>query len=199
VEGNYENSFKEIIQVIHNKKNVNRTLLEEIHQTKYNIDILDIPSILFNEEPLEMAFVELKKNNKIKSRYITKVTKDNIEHIKQLISLIDEVRHLDEINGNFLINETTFASIYAIKRASAEPLTQLITSNFKSFIEQQQFVFNLLWDKSIPVLQKIKELEEGKKETETVIKTEVVTEHKEIIKKLQIFTRAQMRLNFVPK
>jgi hypothetical protein len=146
-----------------------------------------------------MAFVELKKNNKIKSRYITKVTKDNIEHIKQLISLIDEVRHLDEINGNFLINETTFASIYAIKRASAEPLTQLITSNFKSFIEQQQFVFNLLWDKSIPVLQKIKELEEGKKETETVIKTEVVTEHKEIIKKLQIFTRAQMRLNFVPK
>lgn len=69
-----KNSFKEIIQVIHDKKNVNRTLLEEIYQTKYNIDILDIPSILFNEEPLKMAFVEHKKNNKIKSRYITKVT-----------------------------------------------------------------------------------------------------------------------------
>ena len=63
------------------RKNVNRTLLEEIYKTKYNIDILDIPSILFNEEPLKMAFVELKKNKKIKSRYIIKVIKDNIEHI----------------------------------------------------------------------------------------------------------------------
>ena len=90
-----------------------------------------------------MAITELKENKKIKSRYIIKVTKDNIWYCKQLISIVDEVHHLDEIKGNFLINEKTFANIFIEKKAD-KPLTQLLISNFKPLIEQQQFFFDFL-------------------------------------------------------
>ena len=39
--------------------------------------------------------------------------------------------------------------------------TEYIYSTVKSFVEQQQYFFNMLWKKSIPAEQKIKELEEG--------------------------------------
>ena len=43
----------------------------------------------------------------------------------------------------------------------AKPLKQLIYSNVKEIGEQQQYVFNTLWNKAIPSKEKIKEIEEG--------------------------------------
>ena len=79
-----------------------------------------------------------------------KILKDNVNYCKQLISTVDEVRHFDEIKGNFLINETTYAGI-SIAQEKTLPLPQLIISDVQSFVEQQQFYFNLLWNNSIPV------------------------------------------------
>ena len=39
--------------------------------------------------------------------------------------------------------------------------SHIIYSNVKSIIEQQQYLFNNLWEKSISAEQRIKELEEG--------------------------------------
>ena len=42
-----------------------------------------------------------------------------------------------------------------------KPVTQLIYSNVKAIVEQQQYMFNTLWNKAIPSIQRIKEIEEG--------------------------------------
>lgn len=142
VEGNYGTSFNESTKIINDMKSIYKRLLEVIYNTKTFIDILEISFTLFTIEPLKMAITEFKEK-KIKSRYIIKVTKDKINYCKQLISIVDEVRHLDEIMGNFLINEKTFANIFIEKKAD-KPLTQLLISNFKPLIEQQQFFFDFL-------------------------------------------------------
>jgi signal transduction histidine kinase len=52
----------------------------------------------------------------------------------------------------------------------AEPVAQLIYSNVKEIVEQQQYVFDTLWIKAIPSQVRIKEIEEGiKPETIEVI------------------------------
>jgi hypothetical protein len=45
----------------------------------------------------------------------------------------------------------------------AQPLSQSMHTTVKSFIEQQQYVFDTLWNKAIPAKQRIKEIEEGLK------------------------------------
>jgi two-component system, OmpR family, sensor histidine kinase VicK len=37
----------------------------------------------------------------------------------------------------------------------------MIYSNVRELVEQQQYVFDTLWNKSIPSQEKIKEIEEG--------------------------------------
>jgi hypothetical protein len=39
--------------------------------------------------------------------------------------------------------------------------SQQSISTVKSFVEQQQYFFDMLWNKSIPLKQRIKEIEEG--------------------------------------
>ena len=43
----------------------------------------------------------------------------------------------------------------------SQPLQQIIYSNVKEVIEQHKYLFETLWEKSIPALQKIREIEEG--------------------------------------
>ncbi|MFL6409847.1 MAG: hypothetical protein ACJ71K_01205 [Nitrososphaeraceae archaeon] len=41
--------------------------------------------------------------------------------------------------------------------------TEYIYSTVKSFVEQQQYFFDMLWNKAIPAKQRIKEIQEGLK------------------------------------
>src|SRR6185437_8233650 len=63
------------------------------------------------------------------------------------------------------------------------PVTQLIYSKVKEIVEQEQFVFDTLWDKAIPFLVRIKEIEEG-------IKPEVI----EIIADPKVALETEYRL-----
>src|SRR5215203_6524591 len=98
----------------------------------------------------------------VKFRYITDITKDNISYCKQIIKEFDaELRHLDEVKGNFEISDGGKEYIATANLQKAKPLKQLIYSNVKEIGEQQQYVFNTLWNKAIPAQEKIKEIEEG--------------------------------------
>jgi len=41
------------------------------------------------------------------------------------------------------------------------PASEIIYSNMKELVERQQYVFDTLWNKSIPAEEKITEIEEG--------------------------------------
>jgi two-component system, OmpR family, sensor histidine kinase VicK len=102
------------------------------------------------------------KNRGVKFRYITDITKDNISYCKQIIKEFDaEFRHLDDVKGNFEINDGGKEYIATATLQKAKPLKQLIYSNVKEIGEQQQYVFNTLWNKAISSEEKIKEIEEG--------------------------------------
>jgi two-component system, OmpR family, sensor histidine kinase VicK len=126
-----------------------------------------------------MIGVEAIKNERLKAkkrgvqfRYITEITKDNISYCKEL-SKFAEVHHLNGVKGNFEISQKTIGTDEYIGTATlqeAEPVAQLIYSNVKEIVEQQQFVFDTLWNKAIPSQVRIKEIEERiKPETIEVI------------------------------
>jgi two-component system sensor histidine kinase VicK len=123
------------------------------------------------------------KNRGVEFRYITEITKDNISYCKEL-SKIAEIRHLNGVRGNFEVSQRRGKGEYigtAILQ-EAEPVAQLIYSNVKEIVEQQQFVFDTLWIKAIPSQVRIKEIEEGiKPETIEVIvdpRTALETEYR---------------------
>jgi two-component system, OmpR family, sensor histidine kinase VicK len=102
------------------------------------------------------------KNRGIKFRYITEVTKENIGYCKEIITYFGaEIRHLDGIKGNFEISDDGEEYVATANLQEAKPLKQLICSNVKEIGEQQQYIFDILWTKTISFEEKIKEIEEG--------------------------------------
>jgi signal transduction histidine kinase len=73
---------------------------------------------------------------------------------------ISELRHLDGVKGNFgICDKEEYLAAPTIMET--QPAPQLIYSNIKEVIEQQQYVFDSFWSKSISSEQKIREIEEG--------------------------------------
>src|SRR5688572_8275199 len=102
------------------------------------------------------------KNRGVKFRYVTEVTTKNISYCKEMIKYFDaEIRHLDDVKDNFEISDDGKEYVATANLQEAEPLKQLIYSNVKEIGEQQQYIFDTLWNKTISFDEKIKEIEEG--------------------------------------
>lgn len=75
---------------------------------------------------------------------------------------IVEVRHIDGIKGAFGVHDNKYymASANVLRGGKIFP-SELIVSNVKVIVQQQQQIFDLLWDKALPAKQRIKEIELG--------------------------------------
>ncbi|HZA64001.1 MAG TPA: ATP-binding protein [Nitrososphaeraceae archaeon] len=71
-----------------------------------------------------------------------------------------EIRHLDGVKGNFEVSDEK-EYVASTRLNKAEPLQQLIYSNVKEIVEQQQYIFDSFWNKAIPSEEKIREIEYG--------------------------------------
>jgi two-component system, OmpR family, sensor histidine kinase VicK len=79
-----------------------------------------------------------------------------------------EIRHLNGIKGNFEVaDEKEYVALATLQKA--QPIPHLILSNIPEIVEQQQFIFDMLWNKAIPAKQVIKEIEQGLAIPETII------------------------------
>jgi two-component system, OmpR family, sensor histidine kinase VicK len=136
------------------------------------------PSLAIDIQVLKEAFLDAKKRG-IKLRYITEIIEDNLGYCKQMMTMVDELRHLDRIKGNFYISDTGYLAPASFHEAG-KPAAQIIYSNIKEIIEQQKYVFETLWSKTIPAEQRIREIEEGTIRYETVI----IDNSEEIIKEI---------------
>ena len=87
-----------------------------------------------------------------------------------------DLRHLDGVKGGFGISDGTTYAATALHRGE-KPITQLIYSNVKALVEQQQYMFDTLWNKAIPAKHRIKEIEENLKREfiETIRDTDETT------------------------
>jgi two-component system, OmpR family, sensor histidine kinase VicK len=117
------------------------------------------PPLAITIDPIRDAFSDAKKRG-VKLRYLTGVSKDNTSFCKELMSLVDEMRHLDGIKGNFMISESEYlAPIILFEKGKIAP--QIIYSNQKEIVDQHQYIFDTLWSKAISAEHRIKEIEEG--------------------------------------
>ena len=88
--------------------------------------------------------------------------------------IVDELRHLDGLKGGLAVNETECMATTILQE---EPLTQVIYRNVKEIVEQQQYLFDIIWSKGIPAKQRMKEIEEGlKREFIDIIQDPIETE-----------------------
>jgi two-component system sensor histidine kinase VicK len=106
----------------------------------------------------ERALVNL-KNRGVKVRQITEITKENARYCKEQVKNIDELRHLDGVKANFAVSETEYVATSTLREA--QPVPEVIYSNVKNVVEQQQYLFETLWKKSTSAEEKIRQFEEG--------------------------------------
>ena len=148
--------------VLYGVDNVINTVLQFLNQTN---DIINAcvdysrPSLAIEIDVLKEAFLNAKKRG-VRLRYVTEITSDNISYCKQLLTMVDELRHLNGIKGNLYIGDTAYIAP-ATFHEKGKPASQIIYSNVKEIIEHQSYLFETLWNKSIPATERIKDIEEG--------------------------------------
>ncbi|MEJ7642370.1 MAG: hypothetical protein WKF36_09285, partial [Candidatus Nitrosocosmicus sp.] len=147
------------------------------------------PKLPITDKMLFPELLELIKKD-ISTRTIFEITEENIFHVKELLRLVKSnrnnnhiIRHLDNVVGNFSISDKKIFQSHVMGDLSvpgknnseiktekeqnesglspiADYSPQCIVSNFKAFVEQQQNIFELIWEKYY-VEQRIRELEQG--------------------------------------
>jgi two-component system, OmpR family, sensor histidine kinase VicK len=153
----------EYTEVFYGEKAVMDRVLNFLHETDYIVDAcVDYtrPSLAINIPVLRKAFLNAKKRG-VRLRYVTEITRDNISHCKQLLTMVDELRHLDGIKGNFYISEKAYLAP-ATYHEKGKPAEQIIYSNVNEIVKHQRFVFDSFWNMAIPAEQKIKDIVEDR-------------------------------------
>ncbi len=115
------------------------------------------PSVAMGVEPLKECYENLKRR-KVKVRWITEITKDNLSYCRALMQYA-ELRHLDGIKGNFGVSDTAYIS--TATRNKVQPGPEVVYSTAKTVVEQNKNVFDTLWSKAVLAEDRIREIEEG--------------------------------------
>jgi len=118
------------------------------------------PTLAIDIESISKSLADIKAKKGIRVRVLTEITVENMTSCKRLTPLVDELRHLDGIKGSFYISEGEYLAP-AIFHEEGKAASQMIYSNVRELVEHQQYVFDTLWNKSIPSEEKIKEIEDG--------------------------------------
>jgi signal transduction histidine kinase len=116
------------------------------------------PFVIMKSDIYRSNYVKA-RNRDAKIRFITEVTKDNIEYCKQLSEIVSELRHLDGVRGSVCVNDTEFLGMTTWRETKL--LNPVIYSNEREVIEHQQYIFEMFWKKAEPFSQKLREVEDG--------------------------------------
>jgi len=155
--------IRERTEVLHGEQNVVNTVLRFVSNAKSRIDAcIDYtrPSLAIEIEQLKGVFLDAKSRG-VKLRYVTEVTEENLRYCKELLKMVNELRHIDGIKGNFYVSETEYIAP-ATLHEKGKPACKIIYSNLKEIVEhQQQYVFDSFWSRANPAERRIREIEEG--------------------------------------
>ena len=99
------------------------------------------------------------KEKGVRIRYITEISKSNLQFCKLLMNIISEFRHLDGINGAFGVTDDEFLATATLQDIT--PVSHAIYSNAKQLVEVQRHIFETLWNRSVLAERKLKEIEDG--------------------------------------
>ncbi len=188
----------ERIEVLRNSEIIISTYLQVIQGAKsewdYFADVNSLSIVPFAIGSLKKAMLDAKRTRGTRLRFVTEITKDNISYCKETMETV-ELRHLDGVKGNFGVSDTEYIAIslpatttttatdtnLTEPKSTATIIPHAVYSNVKEDIQQQQYVFEILWSKAIPAEAKIREIEEGI----VPVRTRLLENQAEIIKEIR--------------
>ncbi len=123
-------------EIIHGSENVVDRLVQFMYRTQVRIDVCvdnTRPGLAVEIRRLKDTFIDAKRRHVI-VRYIAEITKDNFDYCKELISIVDELRHLDGIKGNFYVSEFEYVAP-SILHERGKSSDMMIYSGAKEIVE----------------------------------------------------------------
>jgi two-component system, OmpR family, sensor histidine kinase VicK len=151
-------------KIVHGTQVVN-ALLDIFSSASNTINICGNSKFLPQLPSLEITkeTIAAKSRRIRRQRYLVEVVKDNISSCRNLMKIVAQndsnfLRHLDEVEANFVVSEKEYLGSITLK----EPHQHAIYSNMSDMVEQQHHIFESLWNKAIPIQDRIAEIEEGR-------------------------------------
>jgi two-component system sensor histidine kinase VicK len=186
------------IELLHNTETIINTYLHILHNANsrwdYFADARSLSVIPSAFEEIKKAMLEAKARD-TRLRFITEITKENIPYTKEFMESV-ELRHLDGVKGNFGVSDAEYIAISTTdtttkpKSARTTTIPHAVYSNVIEDVQQQQYVFEILWNKATPAEQRIREIEEGVQPVSTRIlevQDQIISELRRLNYKLTMF------------
>jgi two-component system, OmpR family, sensor histidine kinase VicK len=154
-----DNSGNEKTEVLYGIENSILCGIRFMENVKEKMDLFgdkNGPSIIIKYNEYKANYIKARQRG-AKIRFVTEITKDNIHYCKDVRKIVDEFRHFDGFRGGIAVSESEFMGTTILKEEQL--LTLVIHSEQKEVVEQQQYIFNTIWEKAIPYEQRIKEIE----------------------------------------
>ena len=151
---------KEITKIIQGDKNVFEAVSRFISNASARIDACvdqTRPALGIDIKPIRTLVLNSHKRG-VRLRCITEITTNNIHYCKQLLDIVDELRHLDNIVGTFYVSDKECLVPESVHNKD-KPSSQIIYWNVEETVKHQQYVFETLWNKAILAHQKINQIE----------------------------------------
>jgi two-component system sensor histidine kinase VicK len=183
------NGLAERTEVLHGTKDALDAQMRFFSNTRIWIDTcMDYTMHLaIGSEHIKKAFLDAKSRG-ARLRYLTNITIDNISYCKMLTKIVDELRHLDGMKGNFMISESEYLAPVLLEEEGKIAL-QVIYSNVDQIVEQHQYMFETLWSKAISSEQRIREIEEHP------VSTRILEDQDQIINEIRRINYSSTRLS----
>src|SRR5215469_5934774 len=147
-------------EVIYGSENVVDRLVRLMGNAQLTVDVCvdhKMPSLVLGARRLKDALIDARRRH-VRIRYVTEITKDNLDYCKELLLEVDELRHLDCIKGNLYISEQEYSAPYTLHEGK-ESSDIMIYSNVKEIREHQQCIFDGFWNASNSAERKITEIQ----------------------------------------
>jgi hypothetical protein len=116
------------------------------------------PAILIEYDVYKKNLIDA-RNRGAKMRYLVDITQENLNYCKEMLKIANEIRHFEGFKGGLAVSDVEYMGTPSLTEKQHSVF--LIYSNEKEIVDQQQIIFNTLWEKAIPAKQRIKEIETG--------------------------------------
>jgi hypothetical protein len=147
------------VDVLYGIDNITHAIEKFIDEAKTTYDVCadsTIPSFIVNKGIIT-KFLDFKNKRNGRIRYITDVTGENIGYCKRIMETA-QLRHLEGPKGVFRVSETECH--YNVVLDEPRQMAIMIRSNTNEIVSQYQKIFDILWEKAMPVKERITEMED---------------------------------------
>jgi two-component system, OmpR family, sensor histidine kinase VicK len=151
----------QITKMIYNLESAISYGVKFLQNVKERMDVFideNGPAMIIKYDIYKDNYIKARRRG-AKIRFVTEITKHNIQYCKELRTIVDEFRHLDNLKGSIAVNDFEFLGSTTWRETQL--LTPVTYSNEKEVVEQQRYIFDTFWKKAISFDQRIMEIEEG--------------------------------------